>query len=114
MEDTECSVWDEVVKADCCQFFSVSYFLLSDETFTQLLEVFRKTSHGKWKVKKRKDISWQQRDQDQQDIQQPASDQDESWGPGCSYNYNVSKIDSLNIFMTYHLKSSFCLVRLKI
>ena len=89
MEDTECSVWDEVVKADCCQFFSDSYFLLSDEIFTQLLEVFRKISHGKWKVKKRKDISWQQRDQDQQDLQQPASDQDESRGPGCSYSYNV-------------------------
>ena len=58
MEETVCSVWDEVVKADSFQFFSVSYFLLSNETFTQLLEVFRKISHGKWKVKKRKDISW--------------------------------------------------------
>ena len=68
MEETVCSVWDEVVKADSFQFFSVSYFLLFDETFTQLLEVSRKISYGKWKAKKRKDISWQQRDQNQQDL----------------------------------------------
>ena len=47
MEQTVCSLRYEVIEADSFQFFGVSYFLLFDETFAQLLEVFRKISNGK-------------------------------------------------------------------